>query len=283
MEPDITINQLELGYESGHPVISGLTTTLSRGKIYGLLGLNGSGKTTLFKALAGLIKPQKGEIISLGYDPFKKEKEYLRQMIYVPINTKFPDMTIARFAKAYGILWPNFSQSDFEAMIENLNVDMTNKLNSLSTGEQKKCMVAFALSANTPLLMLDEPMTGLDIISRKMLLEAIVMNQKPEQTLIISSNQVEEFENIYTDILILYDGKLLINSTIDDITSKFAFHTHGSHPYTLFQEGLRSISLNRDNEYTDIDLQTLFYAACSSDKFRKTLYDFCSTIQTSSK
>lgn len=283
MDTDITIKHLELGYRSGHSVISDLTTTFSRGRIYGLLGLNGSGKTTLFKALTGLIKPINGEINSLGYDPFKKEKEYLRQMIYVPINTKFPDMTIDSFVKTYGGLWPNFSKSEFEDLIERFQIDLTRKLNSMSTGEQKKCMVAFALSANTPLLMLDEPMTGLDIISRKMLLEAIVMNQKPDQTLIISSNQVEEFENIYTDILILYGGKLLLNTSIDDITKKFAFHSQGIYPNTLFEEGLRSISLNRGNEYTDIDLPILFYAACASEKFREELKNSCDTDKTSAE
>lgn len=275
MEEDIIIKKIELGYGSGDSVISDLSTKFTCGKIYGLLGLNGAGKTTLFKALSGLIRPIKGEINAFGFEPFRKNKEYLMRQMFVPITTKFPDMSVARFMETFDKFWPNFSISEFNTLMEQFQIDKTRKLPAMSTGEQKKCMVAFALSANTNLLMLDEPMTGLDIISRKKMLEAIVMSQKPDRILIISSNQVEEFENVYTDILILYGGKLLVNSSIDRISSFFSFHNQGVYPNTIFEEGLKSICLNLNDEYTDIDLRTLFYAACSSEHFREILQNSC--------
>ena len=275
MEEDINIKNLELGYGSGDSVISDLSTRFTCGKIYGLLGLNGAGKTTLFKALSGLIRPRKGEINAFGHEPFRKTKDYLMRQMFVPITTGCPDMSMARFIETYSRFWPNFSMSEFEALIEQFQIDRSKKLPAMSTGEQKKCMVAFALSANTNLLMLDEPMTGLDIISRKKMLEAIVMSQKQDRILIISSNQVEEFENIYTDLLILYEGKLLTNSSIERISSIFSFHNHGTHPNTIFEEGLKSICLNLDDEYTDVDLRILFLAACSSEHFREILQNNC--------
>lgn len=275
MDEGVIIHNLELSYESGHSVISDLSSNLTFGKIYGLLGLNGAGKTTLFKALSGLIKPKKGYIHAFGYEPFSKKEAYLKRQMLVPITTKFPEMSVNRFVKIYSKFWPNFSIIEFNELMEKFQIDPTKKLPSMSTGERKKCMTAFALSANTTLLMLDEPMAELDIISRKMVLEALVMNHKPDRILIISSNQVEEFENIYTDILILYCGRLLINSSIEDLTSKFVFHQHGDYPNAVFEDGLKSICLNTDHEYSDIDLTTLFYAVCSSEKFRKFLLNKC--------
>lgn len=275
MEEGVIINNLELHYGSGHSVITDLSANLTFGKIYGLLGLNGAGKTTLFKALSGLIKPSKGEINAFGYKPFTKKEAYLKRQILVPITIKFPDMNVNSFVKIYSKFWPNFSITEFNELMEKFQIDTTKKLPSMSTGEQKKCMIAFALSANTTLLMLDEPMAGLDIISRKMVLEAIVMNHKPDRILIISSNQVEEFENVYTDILILYNGRLLINSSIESITLKFVFHDQGNYPNTIFEDGLKSICLNQNHEYTDIDLSTFFYAVCSSENFREVLLNKC--------
>lgn len=271
MKEEINIKNLELGYGSGHSIITDLSTKFTCGKIYGLLGLNGAGKTTLFKAISGLIKPKAGEIKALGFEPFDRKKEYLMLQMFVPVTARFPDVNLSRFAEMYYKFWPNFSMQEFKALMERFGLDPTKKLPTLSIGEQKKCMVAFALSANTNLLMLDEPMTGLDIISRKTLLEAIVTTQKPNRILIISSNQVEEFENIYTDILILYGGKLLINSSIDSIASRFSFHNQGMYPNTIFEDGLESICLNLKKEYTDVNLRTLFYAACSSIHFREIL------------
>lgn len=271
MKNCILIKNLDLGYGSSNCILSGVNATLHGGRMYGLLGLNGSGKTTLLKAISGLINPLEGEMSVMGFTPFHKEKEFLRQLMSVTIYPDLPDISAKKFVKAYSPFWPDFSASEFNALMLKFNIDAAKRLNSMSTGEQKKCMIAFALAANTPILLLDEPMAGLDLVSTKLVLEALVVSQKPDRIIIISSNQVEEFDNIYTDILLLHDGALLTNASIEELTSKFAFHNHGSHPNTIFEDGLKSISLNLNDEYTDINLKTLFYAACTNENIREIL------------
>lgn len=271
MKTNIMIQNIDLGYGSGDCVLSGVTAELHGGRIYGLLGLNGSGKTTLLKAISGLIKPKRGDISVMGFIPFQKEKEFLRQLMSVTIHPELPDMTAKRFAKTFSTFWPDFSINEFNALMQKFQIDTNRRLPSMSTGERKKCLIAFAMATNTPILLLDEPMAGLDIVSTKTLIEAIVMSQKPDRIIIISSNQVEEFDNIYTDILLLHEGSLLTKASIDELTSKFAFHNQGMHPNTIFEDGLKSISLNLNDECTDINLKTLFYAACTNENVREIL------------
>lgn len=271
MSNSVILKNLDLGYQNGSPMLSQVSSEFREGCIYGLLGLNGSGKTTLFKSLSGLIRPLSGTIEAFGMQPFDKTKEFLKNLMFVPISSILPRMTGKAFVKTYSSFWPRFSMEEFIETTQTLSVNLDKKLPKMSYGEQKKFMLSFALATNTRLLLLDEPLAGLDMISQRNLLMTIAQNQKPHRILILSSNQAEELDNVLTDIAIIYNGKILLNSSIKEIGYKLAFYNQGSHPNSIFDDGLKSICLNTAGDYTDVDLRTLFYAACSSNEFRETL------------
>lgn len=271
MNNSVILKNLDLGYRSGSPVLSQVSSEFKEGGIYGLLGLNGAGKTTLFRGLSGLIRPLAGTIEAFGMNPFDKSREFLENLMFVPITPVLPAMTGKRFVRTYSSFWPGFSMEEFIETAQLLSVNLGKNLSRMSYGEQKKFMLSFALSTDTKLLLLDEPLAGLDMVSQKNLLMSIAQNQKPHRILIISSNQAEELDNVLTDVVIIFQGKILLNSSIERISSDLAFYNQGSHPNSIFVDGLKSISLNNYGDYTDVDLRMLFYAACSSNKFREIL------------
>lgn len=271
MNNSVILKNLDLGYQKGSPVLSQVSSEFKEGCIYGVLGLNGAGKTTLFKGLSGLIRPLSGTIEAFGMQPFGKTKEFLGNLMFVPINPILPRMTGKVFVKTYSSFWPGFSMDEFTEAAQSLSVNLDKNLSRMSYGEQKKFMLSFALSTNTRLLLLDEPLAGLDMVSQKNLLMTIAHNQKPQRILILSSNQAEEIDNIITDVVIVYQGKILLNCPVETIGSRLAFHNQGSHPNSVFDDGLKSICLNTAGDFTDVDLRTLFYAACSSNEFREIL------------
>lgn len=271
MNNSVILNHLDLGYQKGSPVLSQVSSEFKAGCIYGVLGLNGAGKTTLFKGLSGLIRPLAGTIEAFGMHPFDKTKEFLMNLMFVPINPILPRMSGKAFVKTYSSFWSGFSMDEFTETAQSLSVNLDKNLSRMSYGEQKKFMLSFALATNTRLLLLDEPLAGLDMVSQKNLLMTIAQNQKPHRILILSSNQAEEIGNIITDVVIVFQGKILINCPVETIGSRLAFHDHGYHPNSVFDDGLKSICLNTAGDYTDVDLRTLFYAACSSNEFREIL------------
>lgn len=271
MNNSVILKNLDLGYQKGTPVLSQVSSEFKDGRIYGLLGPNGAGKTTLFKGLSGLIRPLAGTIEAFGMQPFDKTKEFLMNLMFVPINPVLPRMTGKAFLKAYSSFWPGFSMEEYIETAQALSVNLDKNLSRMSYGEQKKFMLSFALASNTRLLLLDEPLAGLDMVSQKKFLMTIAQNQKPHRILILSSNQAEELDNVLTDIVIIYNGRILLNSSLEEVSSKLAFYNQGSHPNSIFDDGLKSICLNTAGDYTDVDLRTLFYAACSSNEFREIL------------
>lgn len=271
MNNSVILKNIDFGYQKGTPVLSQVSFELKEGRVYGVLGLNGTGKTTLFKGLSGLLCPLAGTIEAFGMHPFDKTKKFLENLMFVPINPVLPRMTGMAFVKTYSSFWPGFSMDEFTDAAQLLSVNLDKNLSRMSYGEQKKFMLSFALSTNTRLLLLDEPLAGLDMVSQKNLLITIAQNQKPHRILILSSNQAEEIDNIITDVVIIYQGKILLNCPVETIGSRLAFYDQGYHPNSVFEDGLKSICLNTTGDFTDVDLRTLFYATCSSNEFREIL------------
>ncbi len=272
MNDSIILKDLDLGYKKDSPVLSHVSTEFKAGGVYGLLGLNGAGKTTLLKGLSGLIRPLAGSINAFGLQPFDRTTKFLSDMIFVPINPILPKLTGEAFISIYSQFWPTFSMEEFLEITHFLSVNLNKNLSKMSYGEQKKFMLSFALSADTKLMLLDEPLAGLDMVSQKNFLMALAQNQKPHRISILSSNQAEEIENIITYVAIIFEGKLLLNSSVESLTTEFAFYNQGCHPNSVFDDGLKSICLNTAGDYTDVDLRSLFYAACSSKTFREILH-----------
>ena len=162
----IEIQNLSFGYRKKKLLYRDLTLTMETGSIYGLLGKNGAGKSTLLKNLSGLLFPFKGNIMVNGFIPGKRLPAFLQTIYLIPEEVNVPALTIRAYEKLFSPFYPSFDPEQFHNYLEQLNVKDEGKLNTLSFGQQKKFIIAFALACNTRILLMDESTNGLDIPSK---------------------------------------------------------------------------------------------------------------------
>ena len=198
----ITTKQLSFGYKSGRPVFSGLDLSLPQGSVVGLLGKNGEGKTTLLKNLCGQLFSKQGEI---------------------PEEIHVPQVTIRRYFDLCAPFYPNYDEAIARELIETFSLDWNMNLGKVSQGQKKKALIAFALSLRVPLLLLDEPTNGLDIPSKGEFRRAVARHLSEEQTVIISTHQVRDLEQLIDRIVILERGSIYCNESIADLSERLYF------------------------------------------------------------
>lgn len=219
----ITTKQLSFGYKKGHPVFNGLDLSLPQGSIVGLLGRNGEGKTTLLKNLYGQLFSKQGEIDVLGFTPRERKVSFLQQVYLLPEEIQVPRITIRRYFNLYAPFYPNYDEAIACELIETFSLNWKMNLGKVSQGQKKKALIAFALSLRVPLLLLDEPTNGLDIPSKGEFRRAVARHLSEEQTVIISTHQVRDLEQLIDRIVILERGTIYCNESIADLSERLYF------------------------------------------------------------
>ncbi len=187
------------------------------GSIYGLVGPNGSGKTTTIKHLIGMYKQDEGEILVNNEKVYDNEKvkskiAYISDDLYF-----FHGYSIKDMAKFYSKIYKNFSFEKFNDLQKVFNIDVKRKVNKLSKGMKKQVAFWLTISCNPEILVLDEPIDGLDPIMKenvwKILLEEV---QKRKMTVIISSHNLKELENVCTNIGIMKNGEMTLEKELEE-------------------------------------------------------------------
>lgn len=145
-----------------------------------------------------------------------------------------PTESIYQFAARHSVFYPRFSRKDFEQNLEELHIDGKQKLSAVSYGQQKKAMLAYALALHTPLTLLDEPTNGLDITSRQALKRIISRTVDDESTLFISTHQAHDFENLLDHLIILSEGEILLNRSLDEISERLLLSAQPIYPKIAF-------------------------------------------------
>ena len=151
-----------------------------------------------------------------------------------------------------------------------MNFTFGTRLDKLSLGNRKKFMIAFALASNPRLLLMDEPTNGLDIESKQALRKILAGLDLSEKLIIISSHQVADIEDIISDVIILREKSVILNSTLESIGENLLFGTTASVVDPLYKDGLKAIGKS-EGDYSDVDLELLYVAMQSSDSVRKYL------------
>ena len=260
----IAINNLEFSYGSS-PVLKNITMKLEEGKIYGLLGENGVGKTTLLTLLCGLKKPQSGSIEIDGIDPYKRDPELYKELYYVPDEVMPLHQTALLFAKNTGVFWANFSLDLFKTIMKEMEVNLDQKMDAMSAGQLKKTYLSFAIACKPRYIFMDEPTNGLDIPSKAHFRSAVSKYTSDDSTIIISTHQVRDLENIIDPIIILDKQDVLVNASLEKIASKLTFD-YGTtlHPESLYSEqlpgGFIQVLPNTDGQETKVNIEALFNA-----------------------
>lgn len=272
----IKVNNLAFSYGKDQ-VLKNINLTLEDGKIYGLLGENGVGKTTLLTLLCGLKKTQVGSIDADGANPYDREPSLLEQMFYLPDDVAPIYDKAYSWAKSRGKFWSNFSLDKFVEIMNVFENDVNQKLSAMSTGQLKKTYISFALACSTKYLFLDEPTNGLDIPSKSQFRSSILKYTSEDSTIVISTHQVRDLENVIDPIIILDRQDVLLNASLEEISRKL-FFDYGTE---LYQESLYSEQLpggfiqvypNVRNQDSKVNIEALFNAVHKNKELIKGMF-----------
>ena len=210
----LSCNQLMKKYLTT-TAVQDITLKLESGKTYALLGPNGSGKTTFMKIVAGLIKPTSGDIQFEGQNIGVYSKAHVA---YMPTEAYFyPYMSCKDIGNYYHDFFEDFDIEKFFLMLNNMDLNLNQKASKMSSGMMAKLKIAVTISRNARLIMLDEPLNGIDIIARERVLNTIINNFSPNKTFLISSHLVDELEQVIDYAIFIKRGHVELIGPADEL------------------------------------------------------------------
>lgn len=213
----IEVRQLFKKY-ANFEVLKDLDLNVHKGSIYGLVGSNGAGKTTLLKLLAGIYRPDSGSILVAGQPVFENNM-VKDKVVFIPDELfYFNQYSIRETADFYRQVYPTWDENRFNELARVFGLDMKRRVTKLSKGMKRQVSFWLALSIKPQVLILDEPLDGLDPMIRskvKKLLLADVAER--EMSIIISSHNLRELEDMCDYMGILHDGRIIIESELDSL------------------------------------------------------------------
>ena len=198
--------------------VNDLSFTLQPGRLAALLGPNGSGKTTLMKMIAGLATPTSGSI-RLDGEPVGAATK--ARVAYMPTEGYFYNyMTAMDAGRYYRDFFRDFSMDGYLAALAKENLNPKDKIRTMSSGMVAKVKLALTFARASRLVMLDEPLNGIDIVARERTLEAIQQNRAEGRTMIVSSHLVDELETMIDDAVFIRDGALALSGEANALREK---------------------------------------------------------------
>lgn len=265
----IRINNITFSYRrKADDVLTNLSLSIEPGAIYGLLGLNGEGKSTLLHLMAGVLTPNAGNITIDDVDVRLRRPSTLSKLFIVPEEFSLPEISLENYVRINAPLYPNFNRDDMERYLKEFGLNSNINLKGLSMGQKKKVFISFALAANTPVMLMDEPTNGLDIPGKSTFRKVISMAASDDRTIIISTHQVRDIDKLLDHIIVMFNHKLLLNEPISEISRRLAFVE--SNDAELVEKALycqssvagKSLVLPNDNDDdSEVNLETLFNLA----------------------
>ncbi|MCH7820835.1 MAG: ABC transporter ATP-binding protein [Proteobacteria bacterium] len=203
--------------------IDNVSFEIEKGKIMGLIGPNGAGKTTLLKAVLGLTDCE-GQLSVLGLDPFRQRKELMEKICFIADVAVLPRwIRVSQLLDFMAATHPNFSRTRTDELLSHTKVRPNAKVRELSKGMVTQLHLSIIMAIDASLLVLDEPTLGLDIIFRKEFYDNLLNDYfDGEKTILITTHQVEEIENLLTDIMFINDGRILLHASMESLPESFA-------------------------------------------------------------
>lgn len=228
-----------------------ISLTVNDGSVYGLVGYNGAGKTTLLKNIAGIYKPEAGEVLYDGENIFNNAKR--KEMIFfMPDDLYFaPYANMNKMAEFYNGYYSGFNYSTFNRLVALFGLDPKKRINGFSKGMQRQAEMVLALSTHPKLLLMDESFDGIDpqkrLLMKNLLKETIKNNNT---TVIISSHNLQELENLCDHIGIINGKKVSITGAVDELSyGKTKFRLAFARDFTLEEfENIDCENLTKDGQ-----------------------------------
>ena len=220
----ITVNNLSFSYAGQREkVFDDFSLQLEGGHIYGLLGKNGTGKSTLLYLLSGLLRPAEGTVCVYGIEARLRRPEVLQETFLVPEEYDLPHVSLDEYVRIYAPFYPHFDREVLDSCLNDFELSSDLHLGSLSMGQKKKVYMSFALAAGTRLLLMDEPTNGLDIPSKSLFRKVVAQHITEGRTLVISTHQVHDVEQLLDHILVLSRRQVLLDKSVGDLTDRYVF------------------------------------------------------------
>ena len=222
MTPIIEARGLSKQYRGGKQAVAGVDFKVGPGRIVGLIGRNGAGKTTVIKSLLGLT-PHQGSLSVLGLNPDTQRGELMRSVSFIADVAVLPKWLRVKNALEYveGV-HPAFNRERAEQFLSTTDVKLTHKVRELSKGMVTQLHLALVLAIKARLLVLDEPTLGLDLLVRRRFYDTLLNDYMDEErTILVTTHQVEEIEHLLTDVLFIEQGKIILDTSVEDIGSRF--------------------------------------------------------------
>ncbi len=213
----IEVRDLVKSFE-GFRALDGLSLTVPTGAVYGLVGPNGAGKSTLIRHLTGIYRPDSGTVTVDG-EPVYENPGVKRRMAYIPDEVfYYSQATIRDMARFYRDLYPSFDAEVFEKLSQAFELDRTRPIRKLSRGQQKQAAFWLALSLRPELVVLDEPVDGLDPVMRRQVWSLLLADVAERgTTVLVSSHNLRELEDVCDHVGIMDRGKMLLERSLSEL------------------------------------------------------------------
>lgn len=266
----IEIRDLSFSY-GREKLFSQLNLSLRPGNICGLLGKNGAGKTTLLKLLAGLLFPQNGETRIMGLRPDDRSPVFLQELSFLPEEFSLPSVSPRKYERLYAPFYPRFRSELFSTYLAEFELDSNQNLDRCSFGQKKKFLLAFGLSTDCTLTLLDEPTNNLDIPSKRQFRKALASVLTEDRLIVISTHQARDLENLIDPVVILDEGRIIFNHSLEEISNRLCVR-HQPNPPSADEvfysektmEGYLVVAENTEHEEAKLDLELLFNTVIQS-------------------
>ncbi|MDB5085627.1 MAG: transporter ATP-binding protein [Bacilli bacterium] len=197
-----------------------LTITIPTGRIVGVLGPNGCGKSSLFRAITGLIRVDEGSIEVLGQQPGWQTN---RGIAYLPDRGRWYPNHSARQALEWGeSLLPGFDMDTAKRLANFMDVDLEMKLSGMSRGQEARILLILCMARNVPLIILDEPFAGIDVMSREAIISGLIdYLENRNQSVLISTHDIQEVEGLFDYTVMMNQGTAIWSGEMDDLRAEY--------------------------------------------------------------
>jgi ABC-2 type transport system ATP-binding protein len=222
MSPVVEARGLKKSYGATRAVDS-VSFAIQPGRIVGLIGPNGAGKTTLFKAILGLTHFE-GELSVLGRDPRSERNELMQDVCFIADVAVLPRwLRVSQALDFVAGVHPRFDRSRATDFLRKTDIKMSSRVRELSKGMVTQLHLALILAIDARLLVLDEPTLGLDLLFRRQFYDTLLNDYfDKERTIVLTTHQVEEIENLLTDVIFINRGHVVLDTSVDMMSERFA-------------------------------------------------------------
>jgi ABC-2 type transport system ATP-binding protein len=213
----------------GVRALDGVNFDIAAGRIVGLIGPNGAGKTTALKAILGLTHYE-GELRVLGRDPYLERDVLMRDVCFIADVAVLPRwLCVWQALDFVAAVQPRFDRARAESFLSKTDIRRTSRVRELSKGMVTQLHLALILAIDARLLVLDEPTLGLDLLFRRQFYDTLVNDYfDKERTILITTHQVEEIENLLTDVIFIQKGRIALTSSVEELATRYVQLTANS-------------------------------------------------------